>query len=139
VTPDLVRRQEATGKTMARYRRKAFDWARGLHCVALARFHMKAMGHSPPALPKFRSAVGAKKALDDKGFDSVTDMMDAILPRITPAEMLLGDLAAVEGDQGLDSIMVCAGPLRVFGWREGEDKMVVLGITLDELKAAWRL
>src|SRR3546814_17660492 len=58
--------------------------------------------------------------LKERGWASVSDMLDSILVRIPPAMMQLGDVATVEGDQGLDALFVCAGPNRLFGWREDE-------------------
>src|SRR3546814_1528003 len=66
------------------------------------------MGQKPPTLPRIRSALAAKKALKERGWASVSDMLDSILVRIPPAMMQLGDVATVEGDQGLDALFVCA-------------------------------
>lgn len=136
---ELERRRVATEKTLARYRGKAFDWRRGITCVHLARHHLRNMGRKVPTLPRVRSALGAKKALKANDWASVTAMLDELLARITPAQMLLGDLAVVPGDQGLDAIFVCAGPQKIFGWREDVEGMALLDVTLDELTAAWRV
>lgn len=137
--PELERRKQATEATLERYRDKAFDWSTGITCVHLARFHLRNMGHKPPSLPRFRSALGAKKAMQERGWSSVTEMLDSMLTRIAPAQMMLGDLAVFEGDHGLEAIMVCAGPQRVFGWREDEPGLVVLGVGMEELTGAWRV
>lgn len=136
--PELERRKRATEATLARYKDKAFDWGTGVTCVHLARFHLRNMGHRPPSLPRFRSALGAKKAMRERGWDSVTAMMDSMLPRIAPAAMRLGDLAAMEGEGGLDGILVCAGPRRWFGWCEGEEKPVMIEAPFEQITAAWR-
>lgn len=137
--PELIRRKNAVESTLARYRDKAFDWRQGVHCVQLAQFHLKAMGHKVPPVPRIRSALGAKRALAARDWDSVTGMLDAMLPRIAPAQMLLGDLAVVPGDQGLDAIFICAGPQKILGWREDQPGLVTLDISLDELTGAWRI
>ncbi|MBX7459562.1 DUF6950 family protein [Qipengyuania huizhouensis] len=136
---ELERRRIATEKTLKRYQGKVFDWSKGITCVHLARFHLRNMGHKPETLPRFRSALGAKKALKEQGWASVADMLDSMMPRIAPAQMMLGDLAIVPGEGGMDAIFVCAGPLKVFGWREDQPKMVILDIGLDELTGAWRV
>lgn len=136
---ELERRRVATEKTLKRYRGKVFDWSKGITCVHLARVHLRNMGHKPETLPRFRSALSAKKALKERGWSSVADMLDSMMPRIAPAQMLLGDFAIVPGDAGLDAIFVCAGPLKVFGWREDHPKMVLLDIDLNELTGAWRV
>jgi hypothetical protein len=135
----LLTRKDATEKTMARYRRKAFDWSKGITCVHMARSHMRNMGHRPPGLPRFRSAFAAKQALTARGWTSVDDMLDSLLPRIAPAQMLLGDLATLPSEEGLGSIMVCAGPHKLLGWREDAPELVVLDVQLDELSGAWRV
>lgn len=137
--PEMERRRVATQKTLARYRGKTFDWAKGVTCVHLARAQLKNMGHKPPSLPRFRSALGAKKALKERKWSSVEAMLDNLLQRIAPAQMLLGDLAVVLGDEGLDAIFVCAGPLKLFGWREDAPALVLLDVSLDELSGAWRV
>lgn len=136
---ELLRRKEATEKTLARYRGKAFDWSTGITCVHLARAQMRAMGHRPPTLPRFRSMLGAKKAMAERGWANVTEMLDSMLPRIAPAQMLLGDIAALPDAEGLGSLMVCAGPHKLMGWREDAAELVVLDVTLDELAGAWRV
>ena len=136
---ELERRRLATEKTLARYGGKVFDWSKGVTCVHLARAHLKNMGHKPETLPRFRSVLGAKKALKAHDWDSVGVMLDSMLVRIAPSQMMLGDLAIVPGDSGLDAIFVCAGPLKVFGWREDKPEMVLLDIDLNELTGAWRV
>ena len=59
MTPDLIRRQEATNHTLRKYRRKDFDWVKRVNCVPMAWFHLRRMGHTPPPLPPFRSPIGA--------------------------------------------------------------------------------
>jgi hypothetical protein len=137
--PEPVRRKEATQATLDKFKGQPFDWGEGRHCVRLAHFHLRQMGQKPPTLPRIRSALAAKKALRERGWASVSDMLDSILVRIPPAMMQLGDVATVEGDQGLDALFVCAGPNRLFGWREDEAGAVVLEVTFDQVKGSWRV
>ena len=137
---DLLRRKEATEKTLGRYRGKAFDWTKGVTCVHLARCQLRAMGHKPPTLPRFRSMLGAQRAMQERGWSNVEDMLTDILgPPIPPAMMLLGDLAVAPSEEGMGSIMVCAGPHKLLGWREDALELVVLDVTLDQLSGAWRV
>lgn len=138
--PEMVRRQQATQTTLDRYRPKVFDWRTGITCVHLARFHLKAMGHHVPTVPRIRSALAAKRALQSNGWESVEDMLDSMLPRIAPSMMLLGDLAVVPGEDGFASIMVCAGPQTLIGWVNGSDTMANVAVhNLAGLKGAWRV
>lgn len=136
-TPELVRRAEATRNTLARYRRKPFDWSERATCIHMARYHLRQMGHRPPPIPDFRSALGARQALGKAGFDSVTALLDSLLPRIAPAAMLVGDLAVLEGIEGLDSVVINAGG-KVLGWHEAADDGVK-PLIAREIKAAWRV
>ncbi len=105
----------------------------------MARYHLRQMGHRPPSLPRFRSALLAKREMKARGWKDVAAMLDSLLPRIAPAAMMLGDLAAFEGDAGMDSIRVCAGRGRFFGWSEGYDTPVVIETEMDEVAGAWRV
>lgn len=137
---ELERRRVATEKTLGRFRGKVFAWKTGVHCVRLAHQHLKNMGRKPPTLPRVRSALGAKRALQHNGWDSVEAMLDSMLERIAPAQMLLGDVAIIPGDAGLDAIFVCAGPLKVFGWAIDRPELAMVDIqNLDGLKGAWRV
>lgn len=135
---DLVRRCDATQKTLAKYRGKAFDWESGVTCVHLARFHLRAMGHKPQSLPRIASLIAAKRALSKRGWGDCGDMFDTILPRISPASMLLGDLAVAPSSDGLGAIFVCAGPLKLLGWHDDAAELVVVDADLSALLGAWR-
>ena len=126
--PDLLRRQEATAATFAKFRRKKLDWSKAVTCGHLARFHSMQMGHKVPSVPAFRSAIGAKKALASMGFGSMGALLADLFPAIAPAEMLLGDLAVLPGGDGFDAVFVCAGN-KLFGWLGDEDGMALLDLT----------
>lgn len=137
--PEMIRRQQATQATLDRYRSKVFDWRAGVTCVHLARFHLKCMGHAVPTVPRIRSVLAAKRALAMRGWAGVEAMLDSMLPRIAPAQMLLGDLATVPGDDGFDCILVCAGPQAVMGWHPETGRFVVYEGGIGDLSAAWRV
>ena len=136
--PEMVRRQAATQATMARYRNKVADWRTGVTCVHLCRYHLKQMGVKVPTMPRIRSEFAAVRELKRRGWRNVADLLDSMLPRIPPAAMVMGDLAVMRSEDGIGSIMVCAGGNRLIGWREDQPKMVTLGIRLDELDGSWR-
>lgn len=137
---ELERRRIATETILARFRGREFDWSTGRHCVSLARAQMRAMGHCPPSLPRVRSALAAKKALKTRDYASVTDMLDTLLPKIAPAEMLLGDLATMPGGGGLDAVFICAGPLKLFGWTDARPELAVVDVLdMSKLTGAWRV
>lgn len=136
--PEMERRRAATQATLDRYRGKAFDWSTGITCVHLAWCQLRKMGHRPPGLPRVRSALAARRALQARGWSSVADLLDSVLPRIAPARMLLGDLAVTPSEEGMGSVMVCVGPRMLMGWREDLPELVMLDVSPAELAGAWR-
>ncbi|MGK2908567.1 MAG: DUF6950 family protein [Sphingobium sp.] len=134
---DLNKRAEATRKTLAKYRHKAFDWKAKVTCIHLARTHLRNMGHKPPVIPAFTSPIGAQRALLATGFGSLEGLLDSMLPRIAPAAMLVGDLALLQGDEGFDSIVVSAGG-KLLGYHEA-DMSGLKPLIANEIKGAWRV
>lgn len=137
--PELERRRRATEATRAKYIGTAFDWKRWRHCIALARFQAVQMGHRPPPIRAIRGPISAKRELAKRNCETVIELLDGQFARIAPAEMLLGDIAAFPGTDGLNAIGVCAGPGRVLCWREDHPVLAVLVVDLDQLEASWRL
>jgi len=134
--PDLIRRQEAATATLAKYRGRTFDWSAGVTCVHMARFHLRKMGHDIETLPRIRSALAARRAMDDRGWPDVAAMLDSILPRIDAAQMLLGDLAVLPATEGFDGICVFAG-FKLLGFHEEADGVVPMDWHVP-LVGAWR-
>ncbi len=128
---DLLRRQSALEQTLEKYRDAPLDY-KTADCARMLRFHLLKMGHKPPALPKYQSATGAIRALRNGGIIAV---LDSFLTRIPHARMLPGDVAVLEGENGMDAGVICVG-FKVIGFHEGSEVMVNL-IPL-EVKAAWR-
>lgn len=139
VVADPVRRQLATAKTRDAYIGRAFAWKAGHTCVHMARFHLLAMGHKPPMMPGFRSAIGAKRALARNGWAGVEDMLDSMLPRVAPLQMRLGDLAAGPGLDGIGALFVCVPPFKLLGWHEDADEAVVIDFDRDALSGCWKV
>jgi hypothetical protein len=138
---DLLRRHAATTATLKKYRDKPFDWRRGYTCVHLARYHLRQLGHRPPTMPQLRSAISARRAMDERGWSSVADMLDSFpwLTRIAPAFMTLGDLVVGPADEHFGAIGVCAGPHKLLGWQEDAAGMVVVDFNMSKLEGAWRV
>lgn len=134
----LLARVDATNKTMAKYRERAFDW-NGASCIHLARTQLRNMGHKPPRIPAFRSAIGAKRAMTTNGYETVADIFDGLgLPRIAPAAMLVGDLAMLPGEDGFDAVVICVGG-KLMGWHGAAEKLAIIGEAVGQVSAAWRL
>ncbi len=140
---NLAERQAATTRTLERFGGKAFSWA-GANCIRLARTQAANMGHRLPPVPRFRSALGAKRALAARGAESVTALLDQHFARLPgPAYAWLGDLIALPGDPalGIDAIGIADGQGNVWCWSEQNDLRALtalLTINADAI-AAWRL
>lgn len=127
--------------TVAKYRAKPFDWRSRATCLHMARTHLRNFGHRPPPIPDFRSALGARKALDKAGFETVAALLDSLLPRIAPAAMWVGDLAILPGDAGLDSICIADTAGKLIGWNEDDPSGVrpQMVLALENVVGAWRV
>jgi hypothetical protein len=135
----LEERRVATERTLARFRSKVFDWRTGTTCVHLARTHLRNMGHRPATVPRIRSALAARRALKANGWQSVEDMLDSMLPRIAPAQRLLGDLAVVPGGEGMGSIMIALSATKLLGWHPETGAMVIYDGGVEDLTGCWRV
>jgi len=138
--PTLVQRAAATTATMAKYHTKAFDWRSRATCIHMARFHLRQLGHTPPPIPDFRSALGARKALEKTGFADLSALLDSLLARIAPAAVLVGDIVILRGDEGFDSICIWAGG-KFLGWHGDDPGGIKPQMALDpaNIIGAWRV
>lgn len=140
---ELQRRVAATTATQSRFSGRAFDWSKQSTCLHMIRFHASQMGHKLPIVPRFRTALGAKKALKAEGVETLPELMDKYFLRIPAAKMLTGDVAAFPGDEGgFDGLMIYGQLRAVIGWHEDEPDCQIARLT-DEGYAlctgAWRL
>jgi hypothetical protein len=134
----LTERKKRTEKTLAKFQGRGFKWDGGATCIHLFRTHLKNMGHSVPVVPKFTTALGAKRAMDAAGFKDLEEMADSFLERIPPASMILGDVALMEGEDLFDALVIHAGGGgKVFGWHPESPTFTPL-VPL-QFKAAWRV
>lgn len=136
-TAELECRRIATKTTLATMRGNVASFE-GESCLHFAHAHLIALGHDLPEIPAFNSARGAAKAMKTRGWASVEDMLDQYLDRIEPAQMLLGDIATTEGEGGLASILICAGPHKLMGWLPERQGFALFDGGLDEVTGAWR-
>lgn len=138
---ELNRRRAATAKVWAKFRQRPFDWDKGGTCIHLGRAQLRAMGHRPPPIPRFYSALGARRALVKAGFGEVADIFRSLgLPEIPAARLWVGDIAIVPGE-GMDSICIWSGD-QLLGYHQDSDGGVVAFEGEDMLahvKVAFRL
>lgn len=138
--PELIKRQRALAKTMARYRGRPFEWGR-FDCVAMARAHLTHMGHrNLPKLPRYRDAVGAMRAMKAQGWGSLAEMLDALLPRVIPAMMWSGDLVLLPNpDSKFDALAINVGH-KVWGWHDANGLVEPVPVITGngEILGVWR-
>jgi hypothetical protein len=146
----LDERAAATAAVIARFRARPFGWEKGGTCIHLARAQMRALGHRPPAIPRFYSAVGARRALEATGFKDLSSLLDSLLPRIAPAAMWVGDLAVMDSGEGdlFDAIVVSTGQTgsgaigggqMMAGYHADHLGNGIVNIIPREFNGAWRL
>ena len=141
--PDLIRRHRALDATMQKFAGKELKLGEA-DCVKLVRFHLVKMGHR--RLPKatgYSSPGEAKKVLKSMGFRNLEQLFDSLLPRITPAFMLPGDVALVQAEEGepawqLGTVVISIG--RKFrGWHPDEPRLAIIEPIVERpYLAAWR-
>lgn len=136
---NLAERAAATEKVVARFRDRAFDWSDRATCIHLARAQMRALGHRPPAIPDFRSALGARKALERSGHASLEALLDSMLPRIAPLAAWVGDLMLVPGEEPFgEALAISAGGALLMYHAEAQGLANVVDV-MPQVRAAWRL
>jgi hypothetical protein len=140
---ELQRRVAAVTATQARFAGRPFDWRKAATCLHMIRFHAAQLGHKLPTVPRFRSALGAMKALKAEGVETLPELMDKHFPRIPAAQMLPGDVAAFPGDEGGFEALMVYGQLRAFiGWHEDIAACDIIRVSdegYSHCTGAWRL
>ncbi len=134
----LDERRAATQRTLDHFRDRDFSW-RGATCLHVLRFHLRALGHRPPRIPPFRSPVGAMRALKAAGYVDLAALLDDLpLARLTPAQMIVGDIALVPGDDSpFDALLICAGG-KFIGWHGAAPGFQGLLPEIGAIKGMWR-
>ncbi len=99
------------------------------------------MGHTLPSIPDIRSATGARRALAATGHTDLASLLDGLFPRIAPASMWIGDLALMEGADGLGGIVIAVGG-KVMGYHADHLDLGLVNIEPvgpNPFLGAWRL
>ena len=136
---ELQQRACAVAATEQRFRDRPFDWRKAATCIHLVRFHAAQMGHSVPVVPKFKSALGAKRAFLTTGFQTLPALLDSRFQRIPPAFMRVGDILALPGDDGWNGIVLKADKVKFLGWHQDALGCSIMEIDMGAAVGAWRL
>lgn len=135
---EMLKRVAVTRATMEHFAPKPFGWTTGATCVHLVRKQLVGMGHKPPPMKAFRSALTAKRALQSKGWKSLAEMMDSLLPAIPPARAVVGDVVEMPSeDETFGALAVVVGNGRLMGYFGETDMLTIVQPTVVPL-AAWR-
>jgi hypothetical protein len=132
-------RRAAVIATEARFKARPFDWRKAATCIHLVRFHAAQMGHSLPIVPKFKSALGAKRALLSTGFQTLPALLDSRFQRIPPAFMRVGDVLAMPGDDGWEALVIKADKAKFLGWTEHATGCEFMEVDMGAAVGAWRV
>lgn len=125
MTP-LERRHAAIEATMIRFRDRPFAWGK-VDCAKVAAFHLKHLGHKILIIKagSYSSQLGATRALKRLGYATMAETLDGLgLAQISPARMVLGDLAEVEAAAQLGAIGLYAGNGNLFCFHEDHPGLV---------------
>lgn len=135
---EMLKRREVAQETLAHFAAKPFSWKDGATCVHLVRKQLVGMGHRPPPVRIFRSALSAKKALQAKGWANLAEMMDSLLPAIPPARAIVGDIVEMPSDdETLGALAVVVGNGRIMGYLGEGDMLTVMQPAVVPM-GAWR-
>ncbi len=124
---------------MAKFRDQPFQWGQ-VDCARVAAFHLKQLGYkiAISKAGRYRTALGAAKALRRLGYSSLSEMADGLgLVPITPARMLIGDIAEVEGDSPVGTIAIYAGNGNVFVFHQDHAGLVTASPNAASILRAW--
>ncbi|KQM92235.1 hypothetical protein ASE70_15080 [Sphingomonas sp. Leaf22] len=121
MSTDLEQRRDIAQAALARFRSQPFKPGK-FDCVRLAAFVLRQRGHRP-GLGRggsYTSLLGAHRALQKAGFETLADALDALgLPRIPPAAALPCDIIMVPGEGPFDGALhVAVGNGRTIGYHQ---------------------
>jgi hypothetical protein len=134
----ILKRREVTQATLDHFASKPFDWRTGATCVHLVRKQLVGMGHKPPPMKAFRSALTAKRALQSKGWANLADMMSSLLTPVAPARAIIGDIVEMPSeDDTFGALAVVMGNGRIMGYL-GETDLLTIAQPLVVPLSAWR-
>ena len=119
MTHPMMARVAVAQACVAKFDGQPFAWGE-CDCAKLAAFALQGLGYKPSyaRFGRYRSALGARRALRREGFADTTDWIDSIhgLARIAPAAALPGDIVGLPGEEGWTALTVALGNDRLLGF-----------------------
>lgn len=125
--PALVRRVAAAQAIHDRVRGRLYRWS-ALDCGKMVGLHLRKLGYrlELPRIGAYKTPEGALRWLKKRGFDSLEARLDALLPQISPAAALVGDVLALESTDQLAALVINMGQGQYLGFHEDTDEAVLL-------------
>lgn len=125
----LIRRQQMTQLTIAKYGKKPFKWG-SCDCAKVAAFHARKFGWKVPAAGSYKSAVGAARYLKGLGCDTLPDLIDRVgLVEIPPAFAMTGDLVSFASDHPIGAIGIVVDNGNMMAFHEDHPGLVFMSMT----------
>ncbi|MCH7863261.1 MAG: hypothetical protein IH998_16750 [Proteobacteria bacterium] len=134
----FIRRTNAAQATLDHWKTRPMQLGTS-DCVRMTASHLRRLGHKVklPASGSYRSVRSALKALNERGYSSLADALDAMgLERIAPASAIVGDILMLPAEDKLGALVVALGNGRVVGYHEEAIGAAVLQPI--EYVTAWR-
>ena len=140
-------RAAATESVIELLRDQPFSW-KGANCIRLARAQAFALGHDVPKVPRFKTALGARRALKKQGVSSTAELLDKWFERHpAPAFARLGDLVLLPGedengarDDTFGAIGISDGRGNIFAWHGSDmSRLSVIKWAQASVVAAWKV
>ncbi|WP_342248601.1 DUF6950 family protein [Sphingomonas sp. OTU376] len=142
ITPprNLHERAERMRNALAWFEDKPFSWQTSANCIHALRALAVAFGRKAPPVPRFRTPLGARRAIRRRGHADLRSLIGAYLgPEIAPAMAIVGDAALLPGE-GLGAVVFYAGGGQWLGWHgEDQSRMQAFSMPGDAFLAAWRM
>jgi hypothetical protein len=132
----LVRRVEAAQAIHDRVRGCVHKWSVN-DCGKMTGLHLRKLGYrlELPRVGAYKTPEGALKWLRQRGFDSLEARLDGLLPRISPASALVGDVLALDSEDALAALVIHMGQGQCLGYHEDAPEAVLMRPTA--FRAAW--
>lgn len=123
----MIRRVEAAQAIHDRVRGRAYKPATW-DCGKMVGLHLRALGHKVelPKVGDYKTPAGALKWLKKRGFNSLEARLDDLLPKISPASVLVGDVLSLESTDALSALVIYMGQGQCLGFHEDSDEAVLM-------------
>lgn len=135
MTLDLIKRVEATQKTVDTFKGRQFAPGKA-DCIQLVLAHARHMGKRI-SIPRYGDWESAAKTLRTLGFRTLAQALDHHFTRIDNHDVLAGDIVEMPGGNGFSGVTVAVGNGRVLGFHEQIPHCDILQPVM--ISGTWRL